>query len=80
MKDSLIQQGTDLMLMGMGTVFVFLAILVVATTVMSLLVNRLSPEDLTSEVDAQPGSSPATVDARVVNIIQAALDKHRGRQ
>ncbi|MDM3869802.1 OadG family transporter subunit [Porticoccus sp. W117] len=78
MTDSLLQQGTNLMLMGMGTVFVFLAILVVATTVMSRVVNRLSPEEVAPE--PEPVVAPAgQVDKRVVQIIQAALDKHRGR-
>ncbi|UTW45541.1 OadG family protein [bacterium SCSIO 12696] len=78
MTDSLLQQGANLMLMGMGTVFVFLAILVVATTVMSRVVNRLSPEEVVPEPEPVVAPSGA-VDKRVVQIIQAALDKHRGR-
>lgn len=37
----LIQGGFTLMVMGMGSVFVFLAILVVGTTVMSQIIMRM---------------------------------------
>jgi oxaloacetate decarboxylase gamma subunit len=40
MEPTLLDQGVELMLYGMGTVFVFLAILVVATISMSALVQR----------------------------------------
>ena len=35
--------GVELMLVGMGTVFVFLTLLVAATTLMSRIVLRISP-------------------------------------
>ncbi|MCR9277243.1 MAG: OadG family protein [Pseudomonadaceae bacterium] len=37
-------QGLELMLAGMGTVFVFLTLLVAATTLMSALVQRFTPD------------------------------------
>ena len=40
MQNELINQGVTLMLAGMGTVFVFLAVLVVAMTLMSRLLMR----------------------------------------
>ena len=39
----LIDQGLTLMLVGMGTVFVFLTALVIAMTSMSAIVRRLEP-------------------------------------
>jgi len=33
----------ELMLLGMGSVFIFLALLVIGVTIMSALINRLSP-------------------------------------
>ena len=48
MQTTLIDQGLDLMLFGMGSVFSFLLLLVLATRVMSLLVNRWLPEELVS--------------------------------
>ena len=41
MADSLLNQGLTLMLAGMGTVFVFLTVLVFAMTVMSAALGRL---------------------------------------
>jgi oxaloacetate decarboxylase gamma subunit len=46
MQASLIDQGLILMLAGMGTVFVFLTVLVIAMTVMSMLIRRLQPVTL----------------------------------
>jgi len=43
MANSLINEGLTLMLVGMGTVFVFLTVLVGATTLMSRLVMRFTP-------------------------------------
>ena len=52
MQNTLVQQGIELMLFGMGTVFIFLALLVVVTTVMSALVERLSkPESIALPID-----------------------------
>lgn len=44
MQETLIDQGLNLMLYGMGTVFVFLTILVFATGMMSRIVARFSSE------------------------------------
>lgn len=34
----------ELMILGMGSVFIFLALLVIGVTIMSALINRLSPQ------------------------------------
>ena len=44
MDSTLISQGLDLMLYGMGTVFTFLTLLVAVTTLMSKVVNKLVVE------------------------------------
>lgn len=43
MDGSLLQQGATLMLVGMGTVFVFLTLLVIAMSLMANLIARLAP-------------------------------------
>ncbi len=43
MQNALINEGLTLMLAGMGTVFVFLTVLVIAMTLMSHLVSRFQP-------------------------------------
>ena len=40
---TLLEQGLSLMLVGMGTVFVFLTALVLAMTVMANIVKRMTP-------------------------------------
>lgn len=48
---TLLEQGLSLMLVGMGTVFVFLTALVMAMTAMAVLVRRMTPrvEDAVSD-------------------------------
>ena len=43
MQASLLEQGFTLMLVGMGTVFVFLTLLVMAMTGMASIINSLTP-------------------------------------
>jgi oxaloacetate decarboxylase gamma subunit len=76
--NEVIQQGVDLMLYGMGVVFVFLTMLVIVTVAMSKVVQRWLPEEEGTRPAA--GEHESEVDARIVAIIQAALDKHRSRR
>ena len=46
MSSSIIEQGFNLMLFGMGTVFVFLTILIFATNGMSKLITHFFPEKI----------------------------------
>lgn len=74
----LIEQGLDLMLYGMGTVFVFLTVLVVVTASMSAIIRRWLPDE---EMDISSSAKHHTeVDDRIVSIIQAAIAKHRYRR
>ncbi|MBT8092320.1 MAG: OadG family protein [Gammaproteobacteria bacterium] len=43
MQPTLLEQGLTLMLVGMGTVFVFLTVLVGAMSLMAVAVRRLTP-------------------------------------
>jgi oxaloacetate decarboxylase gamma subunit len=77
MESTLIAQGLDLMLYGMGTVFTFLTLLVGITTLMSMIVNKLVVEaDVTPDAPVH-GSAPASVEPRIAKVIQAAIDQHR---
>ncbi|WP_428239844.1 OadG family protein [Gynuella sp.] len=61
MSDNMVD-GLYLMLLGMGTVFVFLGILVVGTTIMSRLVKSMSlPEEKKPVARAQPASSQTEI-------------------
>lgn len=67
MQATILDQGITLMLVGMGTVFVFLSLLVVAMTAMAGIIKRLTPV-------AEQGVSDEEVAA-----ITAAITQHRNK-
>lgn len=73
MSADLMNQGLELMLVGMGTVFVFLTALVFATTLMSRLVMRFQPQ-VTASAAAEE------ISEEEVAAISAAIISHRRRQ
>lgn len=77
MEETLLQQGLDITLFGMGIVFTFLLLLVIGTSIMSRIIVRNFPE---AEPAAPAPSSPAANDARLRAIIKAAIDQHRKRR
>ncbi|MCY4044796.1 MAG: OadG family protein [Cellvibrionales bacterium] len=82
MQNELIQQGISLMLYGMGTVFVFLAILVLVTFSMSAIVKRFFPEvesltPATNSINPGTAAQPQAVDPKRLAVISAAIKKHR---
>ncbi len=66
MQPTLLEQGLTLMLVGMGTVFVFLTLLVAAMSLMALLVRRLSP-----------AASDVVASDEEIAAITAAIAAHR---
>jgi oxaloacetate decarboxylase gamma subunit len=78
MEANLFQQGVNLMLYGMGTVFVFLALLISATALMSFLVQRFHKEE--PPVAAGGRAAPAVhQNEQLVAVITAAIHKYRSR-
>ena len=76
--DPILVAGLELMLIGMGTVFVFLMVLVVATKTMSSLVQRFAPVPPNLAIPMMTdGSHPS---AEEVAAISAALHQHRINQ
>lgn len=67
MTAELLNQGLELTLVGMGTVILFLTILVGATALMSSIVMRIQPDVAESD------------DAEKVAAIAAAISRHRNR-
>lgn len=66
MPPTLLDQGLMLMLVGMGTVFVFLTVLVAGVSLMAWIVNRLTP------APADAGASDEEI-----AVITAAIARHR---
>lgn len=71
---TLLQQGIDLMIYGMGTVIVFLTLMVFLTRIMSTLVSRFTPAPVISA-----GAKPSTPDAQTVAVITAAVTRYRNQ-
>ncbi|CAH0992486.1 oxaloacetate decarboxylase gamma chain [Sinobacterium norvegicum] len=77
MQQTVLQQGVDLMLFGMGSVFVFLTILVIVTKIMSAIVQRVAPEKtLVTTASARPTAAPA-VDPKLTAAITTAIHQYR---
>ena len=76
MQADLINQGLELALIGMGTVFLFLILLIGATTLMSALLQRLVPESAPGDAGTAPASAPGA-DDELVAVIGAAIRRHR---
>lgn len=73
-SSSLISEGAMLMLLGMGTVFVFLSLLVLMMTLISSLVQRFLPAtpesgDFLTSADIPP--------ATLLALVSAAIHRHR---
>ncbi|NQV85814.1 MAG: OadG family protein [Woeseiaceae bacterium] len=66
METSLLDQGVSLMFVGMGTVFVFLSVLVIGMSTMSGIAVKLSAED------ADSGENEEEIAA-----LTAAIAQHR---
>ena len=71
MQGDLLAEGVALMLVGMGSVFAFLLILVFATMTMSVAVQRLA---LSREAAPKDEDGPTLEEAAA---IAAALHRHR---
>ena len=71
--DPLVMEGVQLMLVGMGTVFAFLTLLIFAVRVMSALILKYAPQ-VQSDMNK---TSPSAVPAPHVAAVAAAIKKHR---
>ena len=79
-EENLIQQGLELMLYGMGTVVLFLTLLVLATGLMSALVQRFTPPMPEPVPNGTPGVPDGQPDKQLLAVISAAIHQHRSRQ
>ncbi|MDK2777790.1 MAG: OadG family protein [Pseudomonadota bacterium] len=78
-ETSLVAQGLELMIFGMGVVFVFLTMLVFVTGFMSKLVNKFAPEPQPVPAPAR-AAAPQGVDPQLLKVLSAAVKEHRARQ
>lgn len=75
------QLGFELALMGMATVFSFLILLILFTTIMSKLVNVFEKRDFqTSDELSENTRRGRMPDEILTAVIQAAVQKHRAQR
>ena len=81
MQSTLFQQGLDLLVFGMGTVFIFLTVLVVCVYVMSKLIGSFIVEDEPQipEMAKPVNISVGSVDPKILAVIQDAVYQHRAK-
>ena len=75
-------EGVNLMLFGMGFVFLFLTVLVGVTTLMSKVIGRYFPDPVPAAAapPRAPAAAPASDDSELVAAITAAIRMHRNKQ
>lgn len=87
MEDSLLSQGLNLMVYGMGVVFLFLAALVIVTTAMSAVIGKYFPEKsplqpvlpISSPTPPARQATPA-IEPALTRAIEAAIRQHREKR
>ena len=75
METNLIIEGVKFMFLGMGTVFVFLVVMIACMNIMSSIINRYFPEPQLSE-DTITSNSQAN-NKKIIAAITAAIKYHR---
>ncbi|OQX36646.1 MAG: hypothetical protein B0D91_08630 [Oceanospirillales bacterium LUC14_002_19_P2] len=78
----LMSEGVNLMLFGMGFVFVFLTLLVIVTSIMSKIIQATKPEEPEPAVARVPVATvgdPAS-DPVLLAVIHEAVQQHRARR
>ncbi len=74
MEVNYVFEGLKIMVLGMGTVFAFLVVMIIMMNIMSKIVHRFFPEPN----DVENTTSPAmTKNAKKVAAITAAIMHHR---
>jgi len=73
METNLILEGFKFMGLGMGTVFLFLIIMILAINAMSYIINRFFPEPQVADVTA----STQKDNNKIIAAITAAIKHHR---
>ncbi len=74
----LLLEGVELMLFGLGSVFLFLVLLIVCIRLMSSVISRFDSAPPPRPVS--PAPVPMALDADLVAAIQTALHQHRARR
>ena len=77
METSLVSQGVELMLLGMGIVFGFLTLLVFTLRGMSLFADWLDAGQVGQEAATTPAPADVSDDRELIAVISAAVARYR---
>jgi oxaloacetate decarboxylase gamma subunit len=75
METNLILEGFKFMGLGMGTVFLFLVVMIASMNLMSFIIDKFFPEPQASE--SAPSAAPQQDNKKIVAAITAAIKHHR---
>jgi oxaloacetate decarboxylase gamma subunit len=76
--NEMLSSGIEIMLIGMGIVYAFLALLIVMVNVMTSVIQRLFPVTLIPK-NRSVSTLPSTPDAGVIAAISAAVHQYRNK-
>ena len=76
MDNNLLGDSITLTIFGMGFVFLFLALMVVVTNLMSLIVDKIQPTINVPPLNSDPSSE---IDEKTRAIVEAAIKMHTQR-
>ncbi|HZJ94528.1 MAG TPA: OadG family transporter subunit [Thiopseudomonas sp.] len=82
-SQQLLLEGVELMLFGMGLVFIFLILLIFCIRLMSAIIERWAPEKghgATAVPAHLPVGNVQAVDPDTLQAIQIAIKQHRARR
>ncbi len=75
----LLLEGVELMLFGMGFVFVFLLVLIASIRIMSYVIGHFATAPTAQPVVSSPTSADG-IDADTLAAIRGAIQQHRARR
>ncbi len=74
----MMSSGIELMLLGMGIVFTFLALMIVMVNLMTAVIEKFFPEPVVNEIHPASASTTHT-DAGIIAAISAAIYQYRNK-
>ncbi|UCN01228.1 OadG family protein [Sulfurimonas sp. SWIR-19] len=78
MEANLIMEGVKFMFLGMGTVFVFLIIMIFSVNLMSLIIHKFFPEPQAAEETVSGNATQQQQDKKkIIAAITAAIAHHK---
>lgn len=74
METNLVMEGVKFMFLGMGAVFLFLALMILTMNLMSYIIHKFFPEP---QISAKPNVDSQKDNKKIVAAITAAIAHHR---